>query len=46
MELVYPVDINVFYDPIFPGGVKGLFWIKTYSHHVLIFYKTLTDKHL
>ena len=38
--------MNVFYDPILPGGVIDIFWIKTYSHHVLIFDKTSTDIHL
>ena len=36
-------DMNVF---ILSGGVIGLFWIKTYSHHVLMFYKTLMDMYI
>ena len=35
--------MNAFHNHTLSGGVIGLLRIKTYSHYVLIFYKTLTD---
>ena len=46
IEVVYPLDMNVFYDLMLPDGVICLLWIITYFRHMLIFLKTLTGIHL